>query len=557
VNRRRHRTFFDTWPNEVGRYDTETKLDIRTLPGYQEAKKTRELAVTEPAINPDTGYPIISVRFPIVREGEFIGCASVNITMDILSSFLARHRTSANSVTLIADATNGTIIAHSDRQQSVRAVDGRLEVARLDNIADDNVRTAYRHHVQTKQDNFLFRSPLTGEEMSASFTKVPESFSRSWSVVNLTPTSDFVGALKATNRRMVVIIVALTIVELFLIYFVSARLARPIEMVSQELKAVEELSFDAASTRKSSIGEVAQLQSAAALLRSSLRSFSSFVPLDVVKELIRSGTPLTPGVESRFLTVFFSDLENFSTHAEELDPNDLLTQLSAYFEAVSQSIAEEEGTIDKFSGDGVMAFWGAPARRSDHVLRGCAGALRASRRMERLNQAWSAEGRPNMRIRIGLHCANVLVGNVGSSKRLSYTVMGDGVNVAARLEGVNKLFGTAICISDSVFEAVAADIVARPLRKVQVKGRHHEFMIYELLGIRGDSDPELEVRERDVRLSEMTWEASGHFERGDLAAAAHHYRMILDAYAEDPVAKSLLAACSTGAPALDVRARDV
>jgi class 3 adenylate cyclase len=538
--RQRHRLFYEQWPHEIGGYDTPTTMDIRMLPGYQEAKESRALVITKPAINPDTGYPVLFVRVPIERKGQFIGCATVNITMDILSSFLARHRTSANSVTMIADLSDGTIIAHSIQQQSVRAVDGRVEVARLDNIADGNVREAFQQYVLTNQDNFLFRSPLTGEEMSASFTKVPESFLKSWSVVNVTPTNDFVGALEATNRQMVVIIVALTALELILMYFVSGRLARPIELVSRELKSVENLSFGGVSPRKSKIGEIAQLQSAAALLRNSLQSFSSFVPLDVVRELIRSGTPLALGVEPKFLTVFFSDLENFSTQAEQLKPNDLLIQLSSYFEDVSQAIAHEQGTIDKFSGDGIMAFWGAPAPQSNHVLRACTAAVRAARRMERLNQEWTAEGRPNMAIRIGLNCANVLVGNVGSSKRLSYTVMGDGVNVAARLEGMNKIFGSTICISDSVFDAVEANILARPLRKVQVKGRKHEFMIYELLGIKGSSDPELIIRERDAKLSEMTWEASRSFELGDHAEATRRYQAILNVFTDDPVAKSML-----------------
>jgi class 3 adenylate cyclase len=176
-------------------------------------------------------------------------------------------------------------------------------------------------------------------------------------------------------------------------------------------------------------------------------------------------------------------------------PNDLLNQLSVYFEAVSTAIAQEHCTVDKFIGDGIMAFWGAPAPRPHHVLRACCGALRAARRMQKINEEWSAEGRPRLHLRIGLHCADVLVGNVGSSERLSYTVMGDGVNVAARLEGINKNFGTTMCISDSVLEAIGGDIVARPIRKVQVKGRKHEFMIYELLGIRNSEDPELAAPE--------------------------------------------------------------
>jgi adenylate cyclase len=550
-NRARHRIFFDTWPHVVGQYDVETTTDITTLPGYKAAKKSGSLVVEEPSINPDTGYPIISLRFPIVRDGEFIGCASANITFDILSRYLERHRTSAHSTTIIADPTDGKIIAYPEKEKGVRTVSGRLEVAKLDNIADDNLREAYRQHKQASQDNFLFRSPVTGEEVSASFSKFPDSFGHPWEVIILTPTNDFVGSLKATNQQMVAVIIVLTIVELFLIYILSTRLSRPIEIVSRQLKSVESLSFESPSPRGSNIREIAQLEAAASLLRNSLQSFCSFVPLDVVRQLIQSGTPLTLGVEARFLTVFFSDLEDFSTHAEQLAPNQLLSQMSTYFEEVSRAISEEHGTVDKFIGDGVMAFWGAPARRSDHVLRACAGALRTARRMETVNEAWTAQGRPKFRIRIGLHCANVLVGNVGSSERLNYTVMGDGVNVAARLEGMNKIFGTTICISDSMFETAGPNILARPLRRVQVKGRENEFMIYELLGIKDSSDPELQVVRDDRRLSEMTWDASDYFERGDLAEAARRYRKISEVFPKDPVARYLLAALSSGAQATE------
>jgi class 3 adenylate cyclase/ABC-type nitrate/sulfonate/bicarbonate transport system substrate-binding protein len=546
-NRTRHRTFFDTWARVVGQYDVETTMDIRTLPGYRAAKESGSLVVTEPTINPDTGYPVIFVRFPIVREGEFIGCATANITFDILSRYLGNHRASARSTTIIADPTNGEVIAYPDQEKSVRTTDGRLEVAKLDNIADDNVREAYQQHTQANQDDFLFRSPLTGEEMSAAFTRFPDSFGQPWEVIILTPTNDFVGSLKATNQQVVVVIIVLITIEFFLIYFLSARLSRPIESVSQQLKPVESLSFDSPQQRRSKIREIAQLESAVSLLRNSLQSFCSFVPLDVVRQLIKSGTPLTLGVEPRFLTVFFSDLENFSTHAEQLAPNELLGQMSTYFEEVSRAISDEHGTVDKFIGDGVMAFWGAPADRPDHVLRACAGALRAARRMERVNEAWTADGRPKFRIRIGLHCGDVLVGNVGSSERLSYTVMGDGVNVAARLEGMNKIFGTTICISDSIVETAGSKILARPLRRVQVKGRESEFMIYELLGIKDSSDPELKVRGEDARLSELSWQASAHFVRGDFATADRSYRKILEEFPNDPVAKSLLEALSMGA----------
>ena len=544
--RARHRTFFDTWPHVVGHYYVATTMDLRALEGYQAVKESLSLVVTEPSINPDTGYPVIFLRFPIVRNGDFIGCATANITLDILSHYLASHRTSAHSTTIIANPTNGDIIAHSEMQKGVRTEDGRIEVARLDNVADDDARFAYRQQNKTNENNFSFRSPVTGEEVTASFTRFPNSFGQPWEVINLTPTNDFVGVLAASNRQMLLIMLALIAIELFLIYLVSVRLARPIETVAQELKSVEGMHFKAPSARKSRIREIAQLQSTVALLRNSLQSFSSFVPLDVVRQLIESKIPLALGVELRFLTVFFSDLENFSTHAEQLGPTELLAQMSTYFEEVTRAITEEHGTVDKFIGDGIMAFWGAPAHRSDHVLRACTGALRAARRMERVNQTWIAEGRPSIRMRIGLNCANVLVGNVGSSERLSYTVMGDGVNVAARLEGMNKIFGTTICISDSVFEAVEKDIVARPLRRVQVKGRKHEFMIYELLGVRNSDDPELQLSENGQKLSDLTWGAAKCVGRGEFDAAADRYREILQLFPNDSLAMVMLRALSPG-----------
>ena len=539
----RHRTFFDTWPHVVENSDVETTIDIRTLPGYQAAKEARALIVEQPSINPDTGYPIISIRFPIIEDSVFIGCASANITLDVLSRFLTSHRASARSTTLIANPNNGMIIAHPDQKKIVRQENGRLVMARLDDIADDNVREAYRLHSETNHDDFFFRSPLNGEEISTSFARYPGSFGQPWEFVILTPTSDFVGNFERTNRRMIFLIAVLTGIELLLIYYFSRRLSRPIEGVSRGLRSVEDLSFTHTAPVTSNIKEIRDLQSAIALFETSLRSFSSFVPLDVVRKLIKTGTPLTLSVEQRFMTVLFADLQDFSTLAEHMAPNDLLAHMSVYFEAVSQAIAEEYGTVDKFIGDGIMAFWGAPAYRDDHVLRACRGALRAERRMRQLNADWSAQGRPRLQLRIGLHCADVLVGNVGSSERLSYTVMGDGVNVAARLEGINKNFGTTISISDSVVEAVGSDIVVRPIRKVQVKGRKHEFMMYELLGIRNSEDPELGPPKDADKLCDMTRAASDHFERGQLNKAAQCYREILMAFPGDPVAKSLLAIC--------------
>ena len=248
------------------------------------------------------------------------------------------------------------------------------------------------------------------------------------------------------------------------------------------------------------------------------------------------------------MTVFFADVENFSAIAEGMSPHELSEQTSLYFEIVARAIAEEHGTIDKFIGDSVMAFWGAPTAVEDHVFLACRAALKASYRMKRRNKEWANERHKPMRVRIGVHCDDVVVGNVGSPERLSYTVMGDGVNIASRMEGLNKQFGTAICISESVYEQVADRIVARPIQRLPVKGRTSAFLVYELLGIIGNGDPELRVDGRDIECCRMTEVAMALHDAGRFVEARDQYQRVVDAFPEDGVARTMsnLLAYETG-----------
>lgn len=393
-------------------------------------------------------------------NGEFVGFVGANITLDYLSQFLKDNQVSKNSLTLIADHY-GRLISHPTPAKGVRVVGDEVEFFKLDDTDDVRIREAVRQRLETNQDKFHFTAS-TGEELSVSFLDFPPAFGRPWQVVVITPTDDFVGELKATNRIIVAVISSLLMLELLLIYLLSRGLSRGLEIVSRQLHAIQELKFIATDMSPSKIREVADLQSGFSLLRNALKTFAQYVPLDVVRQLVESGQPLGLGVEPRALTILFSDLENFSAHAEKMTPDDLLRQVSEYFYAVTEAIAVEHGTVDKFIGDAVMAFWGAPLPREDHALRACAGALRAVRRMEKLNQEWARQGRPAFRLRIGLNTATVLVGNVGSAERLSYTVMGDGVNVASRLEGKNKEFGSTICISDTCSRRLAIESSPAP-----------------------------------------------------------------------------------------------
>ncbi len=429
------------------------------------------------------------------------------------------------------------IISYPVMAKGVRHSGSKVELAKVSELDVPQVVKAVQLHKASGVDRFDFELAPDGKEYVALFSKIAGKFFKKWEVIVVTPIDDFVGALQQTNRKLIWLMAALVLLESAMIYIMAKKISRPIEIVSGAIERSRSLSFGQQHFPDSRIREIDQLQKATVLLDNALRSFSVFVPVGLVRGLIESGKPLAPSVESRFMTIFFSDLESFSTIAERLSPHELSDQTSRYFENVTVAVAEEQGTIDKFIGDSVMAFWGAPAELDDHVYRACLAALKASSRMKRLNAQWTSEGRTPMPMRIGVHCANVVVGNVGSPQRLSYTVMGDGVNIASRVEGLNKEFGTSICISDAVFEQVADRVVARPLQRLSVKGRRGEFLVYELLGIAGSDDPELKAGERDVVRCRMTTAAMACLISRRFAEARDRYEELLAEFPDDKVAR--------------------
>ena len=208
---------------------------------------------------------------------------------------------------------------------------------------------------------------------------------------------------------------------------------------------------------------------------------------------------------------------------------------------MTYAIKEELGTVDKFIGDAVMAFWGAPKLDQDHAYHACVAAVKAQRRMVTLNQQLRSENKPPLEVRIGLHTDAVIVGNIGSSERLSYTVMGDGVNIASRLEGINKEFGTHICVSHSLFREAGERLWLRPIDQITVKGRKGELIIYELLGIR-DGTQETQATEAEQRLCLSTQAAYEVYVSHDYEAALVSYDNIAREF-DDALAKVMVEKC--------------
>ena len=217
-------------------------------------------------------------------------------------------------------------------------------------------------------------------------------------------------------------------------------------------------------------------------------TFSKFVSSDVVDELLTNPDAIALGGAKKEVSVFFSDVRGFTTISEALGPEELVHLLNEYLTEMTELIIEYRGTIDKYMGDAIMAFWGAPAKNDDHAYYACVAAISQYRALQELQKKWSERNIPVLDIGIGINTGPAVVGNMGSSRRMDYTLMGDTVNLGSRLEGITKQYGVKICISEYTYERVKDRVYARELDLVRVKGKLEPVRIYELMALKEDSD---------------------------------------------------------------------
>jgi len=207
--------------------------------------------------------------------------------------------------------------------------------------------------------------------------------------------------------------------------------------------------------------------------------FGKYVSATVVDQMMEY-PPELGGVDKE-LTVFFSDIRGFTTLSESMTPQELVNHLNIYLTAMTDIIMDYQGTLDKYVGDEVMCFWGAPIPQKDHAILACKCALNQMQVLGELNAKWPKEKRID--IGIGINSGIMTVGNMGSLGRMNYTLMGDNVNLGARLEGTNKQYLTHIIISENTYGLVKDKVVARELDNIRVKGKNRPVLIYELMDV--------------------------------------------------------------------------
>ncbi|OSM00420.1 adenylate/guanylate cyclase domain-containing protein [Magnetofaba australis] len=214
-------------------------------------------------------------------------------------------------------------------------------------------------------------------------------------------------------------------------------------------------------------------------------AFGQYLSPKVVEILVKDPSKLSLGGEQREMTAYFSDVAGFSTISEKLTPSELVNLLNEYLTAMCDIIAQHDGTVDKFEGDAIIAFWGAPLDQSDHAVRACLASVEMQQHMTAYRAELVERGQPLLNVRMGLNSGPMVVGNMGSKQRMDYTMMGDAVNLAARLEGANKFFASYTMISEFTYALAKDHIDVRELDTIRVVGKNEPITVYELLDKKG------------------------------------------------------------------------
>ncbi len=454
----------------------DTKYDPRQRPFYKLAEAAKAPVWTPPYVFEGQNVPGISYAHPLVRDGALTGVFTIDFDLARLSELTRQLQFSPNGrVVVVSD--EDVVLAHPKA-----AVVRGTELVRLGTLDDPAVKALRAAGPGAHEFS------LDGEMYLARTYAIDMPGGPAWKVLAYAPEADFTAGLRGRVVTSLLISLVAVVLAVGIAWVLARRVSRPLIDLSKEMEEVGQLHLDENHDHSSAFKEIDMMNMALVKMKGGLRSFARYVPRDLVRTLVQSGLDAELTGELRTLTIFFSDLEGFTSLSETKAPDELVKFLGKYFDDISNIISMENGTIDKYLGDGIMAFWGAPSKVEDHAQRACIASLECQRRVAEL----SKQG-VNLATRIGLATGVVLVGNVGSYQRMNYTVMGDVANLASRIEGLNKQYGTSLMISEPTYDLAKDVVIARPIDVVAVKGKKQGVPVFELLALRSDNDTTAET----------------------------------------------------------------
>jgi adenylate cyclase len=348
-------------------------------------------------------------------------------------------------------------------------------------------------HDVTPGGSSIARVNVGGTPYLVSVASLLEDRTQGWLVGIVVPEAYYLGGLEASRRRALVIAAALMLVAVAGGALMLRAMRRDLGRLIGETTRLSGFDFAPAQSEVDTFRDVQAAADSLEQAKTALRALGKYVPLDLVRRLYEARVEPMLGAQIQDVTLLFSDIEGFTTLSEQLTPNALAVALGAYLETMTRAIHSTGGIIDKYTGDGVMALWNTPNPCARHAERACEAALACRDTTAALFTSPVWAGVAPWRTRFGIHRAEVNVGHFGAPDRMSFTAMGDGVNLASRLEGLNKQYGTFILVSGSVEREAREHFLFRRVDRVAVKGKREGVEIFELLGRRDTAVPRPEV----------------------------------------------------------------
>lgn len=481
---------FKYWDPEFNLISTSVsnkiEYDPRVRPWFVGAKQKRDCYWTDIYILFRNKKPAITCSCPVIdADGSISKIWAIDIELDEISTFLKNLKIGKNGIAFIINEKD-QVVAYPEMSRCIREEAGALRPVRVDELGVASIDAAFRVYEATGMQKLYFESE--GTEYFASVSDFPKSFPVPWKLVLVVPESDFMGNAMEEMQRIFLICTALLAIAVIVAVFIARSISRPISLLAEETKRIKDFHLDDNVRISSYIKEIQLMSSAISAMKTGLHAFKRYVPAELVRQLIKTGKEARLGGQKEELTIMFSDIRGFTSIAEITNAEDLIFQLSEYFDELTNILSDNRGTVDKYIGDGILAFWGAPIKDEHHAIHACSAGLACRERIAELNGRWLKEGKSPFITRIGISTGETLVGNVGSSERMNYTVMGDNVNLASRLEGANKVYGTQIIVSRSTYESASGEFLFRLVGRTALRGRSEETTIYELVGRINDPD---------------------------------------------------------------------
>jgi adenylate cyclase len=477
------RIFQDREGNEVGEIDLwNYGYDARKRPWYWQTMRSDRPYISAPYLSFSIGAPVITVSAPL--RGKVPGALAADLKLDSFSDFVQEQRPGQHGTVMIFDQA-GSLIAHPDFAAFVASALTDPRRSQLPSI--DEINSGLAGSVLRRSHNVVHNEGLIHDGNGAGYlfrlTKFALGEGYGASILLLAAENDFVQNVRRLQFNGLVLAIMAGLAFVPLVWVFGSTMSRTLKRITAQAQQLQTLAEPNLAPVTSRVMEIHELGAAVDLAQRAIWSFAHFVPKEIVRRVIDNSISTTLGGIKQEITLVFTDVRGFTTIAEAADPDVLMRQTSRYFSVLTEAFLAESGTVDKFIGDAVMVFWNAPDPQPDHVARACRAVLAAKAAGEKLNAEFEAEGLTPFFTRFGIHVGEAVVGNLGSTERMNYTALGNTVNLAARLEGLNKQAGTAVLVSENVYLRVRDQFEFRALDAVVAKGMTKETRIFELVGV--------------------------------------------------------------------------